>query len=241
MEDARTGAIDREIALSYVRNAQAYEQMLPSDLERIFPAVLDAVGYLDVPSESALELIAQLLKRHGKGISDTLRDAIAKHDIDNFVEGSLPRLYGDAQRRVSLPAIERPGPSSFADKPHATTIGIDVLKRRVAIADRIVIERNATADVLIELAQVWLESAGRGLNPLDYSCLTAPDLAQLLGVDSDEVVRRRINRARAVLKQRFESSNLETSAGDLMIENIPWQGYRFAPELVTIRMIEPSN
>lgn len=57
LEGSRTDVRDREIALSYVRNAQAFEYMTPEDLERSLPAVLDAVMHVQQPPETALDMI----------------------------------------------------------------------------------------------------------------------------------------------------------------------------------------
>ena len=78
LEDVRTGVVDREVALSYLRNAQAFEHMHPSDLERLFPPVASAVGSVGHPPETALDLITKLLNRHGKGVAGVIRAATEK-------------------------------------------------------------------------------------------------------------------------------------------------------------------
>jgi len=47
-----------------------------------------------------------------------------------------------------------------------------------------------------------------------------------------------VSRARTYLVQRFASSGLDEALGVELIENIPWQGYRLAPDRVTVRQIE---
>jgi 7-cyano-7-deazaguanine synthase in queuosine biosynthesis len=76
MEGARDSVVDREIALSFLRNAQAFEHMTPTELVQVFPAVLDAVGHLGHPPEATLELIARLLQRHGTGVADVMRETL---------------------------------------------------------------------------------------------------------------------------------------------------------------------
>jgi hypothetical protein len=48
-------------------------------------------------------------------------------------------------------------------------------------------------------------------------------------------LRRRVNRARRDLEKRFASAGLDATQGAALIENIPWHGYRLAPDRVTVR------
>lgn len=237
MREARHGVIDREIALSYVRNAQAFEHIGPSDLERLFPPILDAVGHLGHPPETALSMISQLLKRHGKGVAEILRGTLRDHDFASFPEGSLPRLYGDAQRQVLLPAISVPAQANAAKNTPNVLLEIDETQRCITIEDQMTFDRSATADLLIELAKAWLEGAGRGSEPLDYPMIGAQTLAAKLDLSGDEALRRRVNRARKDLEERFISSGLDAALGRGLIENIPWHGYRLRPEQVTVQRV----
>lgn len=235
MNDSRNDARDREIALSYVRNAQAYEHIRPEDLERTFPAVMNAVSYLDQPAESALHMVTKLLRRHGQGVSAVMRDTLRRRDSEAFPAGSLPSLYGEAQREVVLPTIGVPKSPIAHGQTNIVVLEVDEPKRRVTINDRIDLFRNATADLLIALAMGWLTGAGQGLDPLDYPRTSARDLAKMLDLDGDEAVRQRVNRARSVLKKRFKSCGLDPTLGDELVENVQWKGYRLAPDRVTVR------
>ncbi|MGX9352229.1 7-cyano-7-deazaguanine synthase [Shimia sp. W99] len=234
MDDARDGAIDREVALSYVRNAQVFEHITPEVLERTFPAVLDAVGHLDYPPATALTMIARLLNRHGASVSGVMRNTFDIHDTDSFPEGSLPRLYGDVQRQALLAAIPDQAAPTDSPMPHPFILEVDTRRHRIRIDDRVTFEKNATASLLIELANLWLTGVGQGLAPLDYPFLQASQLAQRLGLASEEAVRHRVMRARSYLRQRIASSGLDEALGTELIENNPWQGYRLAPDRVTV-------
>ncbi len=235
LEDTRNGVVDRETALSYVRNARAFEHMAPETVERLFPVVLDAVGHLDNPPNIALEMISQLLKRHGAAVSGVMRDALCNRDAESFAEGSLPRLYGDTQREAALPGIVHTSSEPAVTPAKGLVLEIDERRKLVCINDRITLQGNATSELLIELAKLWLAGAGKGLDLLDYPLASAPDLARCFGLDSDESVRRRVNRARTVLRQRFVSCGMDSDLGEGLIENIPWQGYRLTPDRVTVR------
>lgn len=235
MEGARDGVIDREIALSYVRNAIAYENMRPEDLEQIFPAVLDAVDHLDQPASTALEMVAKLLKRHGSGVAGVIRQTVGQQGSENFPDGSLPHLFGDAQRSFALPAVKLAAPASTPPENRNLVLEVDEKRRSVVIAGLVTMNESATADLLIALAQDWLVSAGVGLTPLDFPFVQATALADRLSVASEEVVRRRVNRARRDLGARFEAAGLDRDTGEALIENQPWHGYRLKPDWVTVR------
>lgn len=235
MDDVRNGAIDREVALSYVRNAQVFEHMTPEALERTFPTVLDAVGHLDYPPATALTMISGLLNRHGASVSGVMRHTFDSRDADSFPEGSLPRLFGDAQRQAVLASIPDQTAPTDSPTPHPFILEVDTRSRRITIDDRVTFERSATASLLIELATLWLTGVGQGLPPLDYPFVSAASLAKQLGLESEEAVRRRIMRARTDLAQRFSSAGMDEELGKELIENIPWQGYRLAPDRVTVR------
>jgi 7-cyano-7-deazaguanine synthase in queuosine biosynthesis len=233
LDGARSGVVDREIALSYLRNAQAFEHMTKEDLERHFPAVLDAVNHLQQPPDTALSMIRDLLARHGSGVAGAMRAITRQRSPDDFPENSLPRLYGEVQRQVLLPAVDA-APSHHSDLD-VLKVEIDGAERRVTIGSHVTFHRNATADLLIVLAEEWLSGAGQGLDPLDFPLIKTTDLAQRLKVADDEAVRRRVLNARRLLKQRFASAGLDPDMGAGMIENIPWQGYRLSPDRVSVR------
>lgn len=234
LEDARTGVVDREIALSYVRNAQAFEHMTPEDLERHFPAVLDAVAHLQQPPKTALGMIRDLLARHGAGVAGTMRQVLYQHAPGSFPENSLPRLYGEMQRQVLLPTVAFAAAPAERAEPETIAVEIDDAARWVRIGPDITFQRDANADLLIVLAEAWLSGAGQGLTPLDYPCTSAPNLAQRFGLESEEALRRRVLRTRNALQRKFASSGLDPDAAREIIENVPWHGYRLAPDRVTI-------
>ena len=237
LQGERSDVRDREIALSYVRNARAFEHMASEDLESTFPAVLSAVEHLGNPPETTLHLITDLLKRHGKAVTGVMRSALESSGAGIFPVGSLPKLYGDVRREAALPKITNQ-PQSVEQVPvEKLLVKVNAGNGDVTICDRIVLKRNATSNLMIELAELWLVGAGNGLDPLDYPCLQAGRLANLLGLEGDEAVRRRVNRARKFLKERFASAKMDEQLGTEIIENIPWHGYRLKPDLVTVQKI----
>lgn len=240
MRDPRKTVIDREVALSYIRNAQAYEHMGPQDLERLFPAVLNAVNHLDNPPGVALDMIAKLLRRHGAGVAGVMRETLRTRDPAQFPPDSLPNLHGEMQRAVALPEFV-PKFTVLETRDTVLTVKIDKVSGRIEIADRISFQRTATAQLMMVLAQEWLNATGKGLAPLDHPFMQAKELMRRLGLESDETLRRRISRARKDLARRFASTGLENTYPDDLIENHPWQGYRLAPDRVIVQQLAPSR
>ena len=121
------------------------------------------------------------------------------------------------------------------EKVGGLLVEIDEVRRIVVLDKKLEIERNATADLLIELAKSWLNGAGKGLSPLDFPLLKAAELAKRFDLDGEEAVRRRILNARNLMAKRFATCGMDVSLTQHLIENIPWLGYRLSPDRVTVR------
>ncbi len=235
LEGERTIGTDREIALSYVRNAQIYEHLTPDLLERSTPAVLDAISHLDHPPETALTMIADLLKRHGRSVTDVMRETVKTKPADAYPDQSLPKLYGEIQQEAVVPSLILSDGLPDEDE-HVFLLEIDELRRQVIFDRSIVVEKPATAELLIVLAKLWLKGAGEGMDLFEYPCTQANKLAPMLGLESEEALRKRIGRARVHLPKILGSAGFDEDIGDILIENIRWHGYRLAPDRVTVRI-----
>ena len=115
---------------------------------------------------------------------------------------------------------------------------IDRDRKSIVFDNLVEFTRNATSELLIVLAERWLEGAGKGLDPLDYPLVNARKLCQILGLESEESVRKRINRSRKYVKTSFESAGINPDTVADLIENIPWGGYRLNPQMVTVKVKE---
>jgi hypothetical protein len=224
------------MALSYVRNAQFFEHAVPEQLTQQFPIILDAVNYLENPPGTALSTLTRLLNRHGNAVMSVMRKASEARLPMDFPEQTLPRLFGALQSSAGLPTVPVASVDDGLGQQNPLTIEIDKAAKLVVINERVELRKNATVDLLIVLAEEWLRSIGEGLDPMDYPCIQSGELAKKLGVESDEAVRRRVQTARSTLAKRFESSGVALDRPEELIENLPWHGYRLAPERVIVRV-----
>lgn len=238
MTGVRKSVVDRETVLSYVRNALAFEKITPELLERRFPAVLNAVSHLSEPPDTALRLISGLLNRHGQTISDVMRTATATKRQQDFPEGSLPNLYGSEQAERYLEnASTLEGSIAAPPEPEKVLLQFDLGRKSLLINEVLDVKARATVALLRALAEIHLQSAGKGMEPLDYPFTKSKSLSRVLDIDGDEAVRKRVARARSLLRTRFEEAGYSGEMGYELIENSTWHGYRLRPEAVDVRIV----
>ncbi|SMY06993.1 7-cyano-7-deazaguanine synthase [Flavimaricola marinus] len=240
MTGIRARVQDKEAALSYVRAALGYEMIAGADLLTRYPAILNAVDHLGEPSDSSLRRIAGLLQRHGQAVVSVMRKELGVRRPDEFPADSLPHLFGRIQNAQAWPE----GPSlSPEHDPVETKEAFELVidrKRQLVVINGIISIKGAAYRLLSVLADEHLVGAGQGLDPLDYPTLSGGVLADRLGLLDDAAVRQSVNRSRSQLAQRFGSADFEAEDGKVLIENIPWSGYRLAPDRVTVRVQSPK-
>ena len=93
---------------------------------------------------------------------------------------------------------------------------------------------GVSAEVLGTLAEQHLEAAGRGRDLADYPLLRTAVLVERWQLSGEEVVRRRITRARNSLAKMAAASGWPESDGAGIIETLPWKGYRLNPFLIRV-------
>jgi hypothetical protein len=238
MKGVRTRVQDKETALSYLRNAMGYEVMGAVDLEQRFPAILTAVEYLNEPATTVLPRLADLLKRHGTAVTGVMRRTLEHRGADQFPKGSLPFLFGDLQQQRSF-GVERMEVPKLEPTPPEEPLTLVFDRKRKALVINDVIElRGMTYELLVHLADEHLSCAGKGIVPFEYTAIKAGTLCGMLKLASEEALRRRVLTARNTLAKKFASADLDPQMGKALIENLPWHGYRLAPEQVLIRMVD---
>jgi queuosine biosynthesis protein QueC len=236
MAGARPTVQDKEIALSYVRMALGLEVMTPIELEQRFPEILSAVDHLDEPPATALSRLADLLRRHGASVAEVMREAMRDDAPGQFPEDSLPYMFGALQRGQAFGlARHNTAEENPIQAPDVSTLVIDRTRKTLLINERIEIS-GATFQLLLVLGDVHLKAASEGRELLDYPFMAAGKLCDLTQLETEEALRRRVLRARTALGKKFSSAGLDPENGRNLIETLPRQGYRLAPDRVTVRM-----
>ncbi len=238
LRDARPSVQDKEIALSYLRNALFFETMVPAELERRFPAILGAVEHAGEPAGTSLRRLTDLLSRHGRSVTGVIRAAFDGRRRDQFREDSLPWLFGEIQSGVAAAdgsASAAIPMTSAKMEPGRIELSFDRARGKLLIDGAIEIG-GVDCALLRLLADAHLGGLSQGLDTLDQPTVNSAKLCDALNLADEGAVRKRINRARGQLGRKFESAGRDPDHGRQIIENIPWQGYRLDPERVTVRM-----
>jgi len=236
MTGEREGPIDREIALSYVRNARFFEVATSDNLVKEFPAVVDAITHLGEPAGTALKKINGLLQRHGAAVSRVMRRELETRGGQDWPSSTLPRLYAEdeaARLRRLLP--ETSAVASIPEK-RKVVINFDRTHHTASLAGCVEVRTGATHNLLWALAEKHLEASGQGLDLLDYPATSVQKLTGVLGYAEEGNVRQQVSRSRSELARKFGSTNLDADIGKRIIENVPGRGYRLDPDLVTVRI-----
>ena len=236
MTGERDQAMDREIGLSYIRNALFFEFATAQDILRAFPAVVEAISYLGESAEAALKRITGLLQRHGASVSGVMRSELGARGHEDLPLSTLPRLYVDDEAaRLTGPVGE--SQSINVALPESKVVLAFDRQNQVAILDEALeIRSGATHQLLWALAEKHLQASGQGLAPLDYPFTTTAKLAHRLGREGDAAIRQLVSRARSHLKSKLVSAGKDGELGQELIENSPWHGYRLNPDLVEVRV-----
>ena len=238
LRDARPSVQDKEIALSYLRNALFFETMVPAELERRFPAILGAVEHAGEPAGTSLRRLTDLLSRHGRSVTGVIRAAFDGRRRDQFREDSLPWLFGEIQSGVAAAdgsASAAIPMTSAKMEPGRIELSFDRARGKLLIDGAIEIG-GVDCALLRLLADAHLSGLSQGLDPLDQPTINYAKLCDALKLADEGAVRKRIGRARGHLGRKFASAGRDPDHGRQIIENIPWHGYRLDPERVTVRM-----
>lgn len=232
MRSPRERVQDKEVALSYVRTAFAYEAVNEAELVARYPAILNAVESLGEPPDTALKRIVDLLKRHGSSVASVMREEMSAQRVEPAPTNSLPDLYGTAQLAQLFTSQPTMMEAAFKTQEIFDLV-IDKRRNLLRINDTIQI-KGAGFNILNALAGEFLKSAGLGLVLLDYRTLDATKLAGDAGLQDEAAVRQGVSRTRTLLGTKFASAGFDPKDGKGLIENIPWSGYRLRPDRVRV-------
>ncbi|MCP4184313.1 MAG: hypothetical protein GY761_13525, partial [Hyphomicrobiales bacterium] len=153
MTGQRANGVDKEVALSYVRSALAYEIMDQFDLEHRLPEINRVVAHLGGPAPTALNRMSELLRRHGSGVAAVMRKAVEGRSIDEFEPDTLPRMFGTIQQDRIAQSIEN-SDHSCLDKSGTHVFELQFgTEGKKLVVDAIIEIGGTTCGLLFALAQ----------------------------------------------------------------------------------------
>lgn len=235
MAGKRKHAIDREVALSYVRCAIDYEGLGFTRLEQSHPEISRAVAHLEETEETSLKRLAEMLRRHGEGVASVMQTTLNSRPIEEFEPDTLPRIFGDFKRQLLDKSVIRSTLVTPTEvEPNIVELRFSANGKKLVMNGVIDVTAKATRGLLFALAQQHLRGAGGGLEFEDYPMISAAKLATTLGLADESNVRRCISRSRGTLQRMFESADYGADNVAAIIENLPWSGYRLRPEWVKV-------
>ena len=233
------------MALAYIRAARRYREMDELGFFKAFPETTRALDALGQDRKAGLQRLADLHKRHGQGIADVIETLLNRH-ISSLVssggaEDTLLTLIGQEIFATRQPMLtEEPDRTRLAEQASdRLTITLTMAPRgtRVEIVSFGAFT-GASAEILITLANGFLEARGKGLAPEDHPCINAGALAEAWNLETEESVRKRISSFRATISKRAKRSGKAKPDDNDIIENIPWKGYRLNPTRVDVISIQ---
>jgi biotin operon repressor len=115
------------------------------------------------------------------------------------------------------------------EAPREVLIAFDPEKKEVLIGSGKPL-KGAHYELLDVLRPSYEEARRAGLLPQRYPTLAAPKLADALGI-TEPSLRKQLDRLRREVRERGIDP-------DVVIENVPWHGYRLSPSL---RLVAPST
>jgi hypothetical protein len=231
----RSGGPDSEMALSYVRMASEINTMTDLTFFSKYGEANRALDFFDEPADIAASKIFALYQRHAAGVCDVVeREIAAKARL--IREGSLP-----ADCLLSLVAGQSARSLAGAVTSALTIRSADMVQSiRVAVDEgKVVIPglgelKGISIQILKALAGPYREGREAELQPQNYRFMPTKELLKLLGIEEEEILRKRVQRCRR------EISNLAIAAGrepfdvNAVIESHNWRGYRLNPDNVQI-------
>ncbi|MCP4942896.1 MAG: hypothetical protein GY924_13055, partial [Planctomycetaceae bacterium] len=138
MNGSRTSVMDREMVLSFVRNARLFSIADQRTFLKRFPEIARAVAETGKPAAQACVRLHDLFRRHGQSVTGVMQEALERRSTDQPASDSLLAMYAEEQI-ANLEAAAAPEFASVASqsmelvlnrrKRHATLVGLGLIER----------------------------------------------------------------------------------------------------------------
>jgi 7-cyano-7-deazaguanine synthase in queuosine biosynthesis len=249
--DERPVGPDREMALAYVQAATDIDRMDDVAFFARYGEVQRAVGFFTEPTDAVAERILALHKRHAAAVcrvfdettaacagilreatlppSCLLRLVVGQGAIRAGVELDTEQRHAALQPKVQHP----PGTSAVSANPD---IRLAVEEGgNCVVFDRWGVLTGSNARLIAVLAESYRQSQTEQLAPERYCFTPTAYLAEALGLENDESLRRTVLRCRKRLGKIAIAAGEVAPALDAVIESSQRHGYRLNPD--TTRLV----
>ncbi len=233
MNDSRPKASDREMVLSYVRNALFFSLADQGGFLTKFPEIARALAETGEPAARGCNRLHDLFRRHGQSVTRVLRDSLAKGSVDVQAPDSLLALY----RADELGGLESDWPTQSSPTLPPTDLILDREKQTATLSGFGPIG-GATFRLLNRLADAHLSALGAGKEPEDFPCVASRFLMGDLKYGDEDSVRRAVKNARKKLHDILERAGRPELE---VIENIATHGYRLTPDSLRVRVVHKTK
>jgi len=234
----RPAGRDRVLALAYYDFARKARDMTTCDLLVQFPEVARALALLGCPEAEAVRRLHELHHRHGEQIVSVMSAAARQHAEDLVMRrldaGSLlvMSVGSEAGAGDDVPARRLPESAtnvgmimiafgSHKGHPTVWVAGVGLLK-------------GVGVEVMRALRAPHEQDIAAGRMPENFAFVPSVTLVRDLGLDSEEVLRRRIKRLRDNFDKLMGQAGFPAPDISDLIESQPRQGYRINPTRVRI-------
>lgn len=200
MTGSRQGAINREIVLSYVRNARFFARATEAELIERFPELSGALASAGEPPREALARLHDLHRRHGAGVT-----AVMERELDALPDPVLTDSLLALNRAGHMNEFNSSSRSATPAEPQVRQITL-LLRRQKKEAEIVGVGvlKGAVFKLIDCLASHHLAALADGLPFEDMPCITAADLAEKLQLADEGGARRSVKNVRNRIAKAFE-------------------------------------
>ena len=233
----------RTVALAYLETALKFKDMDAVQFVSAFPQVHQALSHLDLPIDAAASRIFDLHKRHGETVHRVVRQALQSHG-DALAAKTLPQTCllrlalgaGDADLKAASPPPATPLPQALT-RLFNMAVKAQTSGKAIVGIEGVGEWKGKRGQFLARLTEHFREDTSAGRKPENFRGAPSRQLEKALGHESNEALRKLVERLRKNLIQRAADNGI-VLANETIIETLK-DGYRLNPS--SIRLVDPSQ
>jgi hypothetical protein len=235
---------DRTMAESFVRHARELVALTEAGFVGRFGGhIARAAGsFANLTADEVMQKAVSLHQRHGQAVRSVLEMGFKTY-AGALADGSLPdscllRMVGDSGSRLADAATRDPvetdsprrlpGDNRDFVSTSEIRLALDRVERQVVIGGIEPIGGRGAFALAAELVGAYEKDRSEGLAPENYHYLRSLHLTKVLST-TEHGLRRRVLRFRRRVADSFARRFGLPLAGDAVIQNRPWKGYRLNP------------